>query len=61
MRSYTSNLKRDVDGLVCQRKAKIVDISFMAEKKSGKKTIRGQGQGLGLGLGLGLGQGMLYI
>ena len=38
MRSYTSNLERDVDGLVCQRKAKIVDVTFMAEKKSGKKT-----------------------
>ena len=38
MRSYTSNQERDVDGLVCRRKAKIVDISFMAEKKSGKKT-----------------------
>ena len=38
MQSYTSNLERDVDGLVCQRKAKIVDVSFMAEKKSVKKT-----------------------
>ena len=38
MWSYRSNLERDVDGLVCQRKAKIVDTSFMAEKKSGKKT-----------------------